>query len=124
MRKRRKPDDRNPELVGRAREAASLAKLVRAAAAKRGATVLISGEAGIGKTALLNSALADSRLVDLRAAASPAGGAPFGPIISLLHALQRNTKGKIADKAEAVLHLLAAADGKSEIPANRAALFC
>jgi tetratricopeptide (TPR) repeat protein len=47
-------------LVGRDRELALLADLVRGIAVGQGSTVLIEGEPGIGKSALVQAALADS----------------------------------------------------------------
>jgi tetratricopeptide (TPR) repeat protein len=49
-----------PELVGRDAEMVRLADLARRAAAGQGALVLIEGEPGIGKTALLRAALGDA----------------------------------------------------------------
>ena len=46
-----------PPLVGRDREAGEIAGLIERAAAGRGGTVLIAGEAGIGKTRLVAAAL-------------------------------------------------------------------
>lgn len=46
-----------PLFVGRNREAAEIAGLIELAAAGRGGTVLIAGEAGIGKTRLVTAAL-------------------------------------------------------------------
>ncbi|MCC6949379.1 MAG: AAA family ATPase [Bradyrhizobiaceae bacterium] len=123
MTRQRKRSRRDSGLIGRAREAAMLGKLIRNAAAGRGATVFICGEAGIGKTALLDAALAGAGLVEIRAAASAVGGGPLAPVASLLHALKRNMKGAPADKAEAVLRVLAASGGQPGTPANRAAQF-
>lgn len=49
--------DSRPLFVGRNREAAEIAGLIKRAAAGRGGAVLIAGEAGIGKTRLVTAAL-------------------------------------------------------------------
>ena len=49
--------DGRPPFVGRDREAAEIAGLIERAAAGRGGTVLIAGDAGIGKTRLVTAAL-------------------------------------------------------------------
>ena len=110
MRKRSKFDD---GFVGRNRELAILAKLARGVAAKHGGTVLASGEAGIGMTALLNAAFESAGLVVLRASASPLGVRPFGPIVTLLQSLRGHASGPVAERANAALRLLAAAPGDS-----------
>ena len=47
-------------LVGRDSETAMLARLMREVAGGRGSSVLIEGEPGIGKSALVRAALADA----------------------------------------------------------------
>ena len=48
-------------LVGRHRELAEIERLLAAALAGRGATVLVTGEAGIGKSTVLAEALSRAR---------------------------------------------------------------
>jgi DNA-binding CsgD family transcriptional regulator len=122
MRKRRNLDDRNLGLVGRAQETAFLAKVIRGITAKHGATVLVSGEAGVGKTALLNAVLADADLVVLRASANPLDGTPFATIVALLQALRRRAKGPAADRAATALQLLVATPGDMKTSVSRAEL--
>src|SRR2546430_13381783 len=58
--------DERPELIGRQAEMEQLAALARRAAAGRGATVLVEGEPGIGKTALLDAVVADCAQLGMR----------------------------------------------------------
>jgi DNA-binding CsgD family transcriptional regulator len=76
-------------LVGRGRELARLADLVRAAAARRGSAVLIEGEPGIGKSSLMRAALAqaaDAHCVVFWGAGDELGQAL--PLLPLLEALR------------------------------------
>jgi predicted ATPase/DNA-binding NarL/FixJ family response regulator len=77
------------ELVGRERERAALRDAIATAAGGDGAIVLVAGEGGVGKTALVESALAkDSGLV-LRGAADQRAVRPYAPIVAALRAYQR-----------------------------------
>ena len=75
-------------LIGRDRESEHLRGLLRALAGGSGATVLIEGEAGIGKTRLLASATdyaAENGITVLRGVAHPLERTrPFGPLIDAL----------------------------------------
>src|SRR5438552_16494789 len=53
-------------LVGRNSELAMLAGLVKRLTARRGGAVLVEGEPGIGKTALVQAAVASARGVDFQ----------------------------------------------------------
>ena len=71
-------------LVGREAEQALLANALIAAQAGRGSLVLVSGEAGIGKTALVEAVLASGGASVLRGAASELATPPYGPLTQAL----------------------------------------
>jgi predicted ATPase/DNA-binding NarL/FixJ family response regulator len=76
-------------LIGRAEERAQLEAPLARAEAGTGSLLLVSGEAGVGKTRLCEEVLeraAAARFV--RGAAAP-GGAPFGPVVAALRAFLR-----------------------------------
>ncbi|MDB5044482.1 MAG: hypothetical protein JWQ08_532 [Deinococcus sp.] len=74
-------------LIGRAQEQAALAHAVRRAHEGQGGVLLISGEAGIGKTQLLETVMRAERLPALRGWSRPTHtAAPFAPVASLLRA--------------------------------------
>ncbi len=71
-------------LVGRETEQALLAKALIAARAGHGSLVLVSGEAGIGKTALVEAVLASDGVSVVRGAASELATLPYGPLTQAL----------------------------------------
>jgi DNA-binding CsgD family transcriptional regulator/tetratricopeptide (TPR) repeat protein len=76
-------------LIGRGSELARLAGLIRAAAAGRGSAVLIEGEPGIGKSSLVQAALAEA--ADGRCSVFWGSGDELGqalPLLPLLEALR------------------------------------
>ncbi len=73
-----------PELVGRQQELADLARALDEANAGRGGLVLISGEAGIGKTRLAVEALNRSPLPVYIARTREGTSPPYGPIVGVL----------------------------------------
>jgi len=114
-----------PELVGRAREEAALQRFARAAMEGEGATVLVSGETGVGKTVLVDAALSRTELLPVRAAAIPINTPSLGPIATLLRTLRRDVSdafASVANNAPAVASLLSARD-EFEPAKNRTALF-
>jgi DNA-binding CsgD family transcriptional regulator len=74
---------RNGALIGRSSERARLEIAARAAGSGRGAIVLLSGEAGVGKTSLAEQVLSKSGLRFVRGAASPSGS-PYGPLTAAM----------------------------------------
>ncbi len=78
-------------LIGRRLELAWLSDAADAARAGRGALVLVCGEAGVGKTRLVSSALRDP----LRGAAQPIGTPAYGPVAAALRAGLRRHPGAL-----------------------------
>jgi DNA-binding NarL/FixJ family response regulator len=77
------------ELIGREREQAQLQVWMTEALAGRGSLALIGGEAGVGKTTLVQHFLADSGLQILEGFAVQGGTSPFGPIVEALRSYLR-----------------------------------
>jgi hypothetical protein len=62
---------------------------VTEALAGRGSLVLLGGEAGVGKTTLVQHSLANSGLQVLEGFAVQGGTSPFGPIVEALRSYLR-----------------------------------
>ena len=74
------------ELIGRQREQAELDQALAAARHGAGGIVLLAGEAGVGKTRLLEACLARSELLALVGQTSEIATPPYGPIATALRA--------------------------------------
>ena len=87
------------ELVGREREAGLLTEAMRAARRRHGALVLVGGEAGIGKTRLVEAVIGRSSTVVLRGATRMAGTPPFGPVVAAVrsHPAWPGIAGQVLD---------------------------
>jgi predicted ATPase/DNA-binding CsgD family transcriptional regulator len=93
--------DAPPELIARSTELDRLAELAAAAGAGRGALVLVSGEAGAGKTALARAALARTGFRVVEAAAVETPGQPYAQIAVALRASAReDRRAPLADRPE------------------------
>jgi predicted ATPase len=96
------PDAARPALVGRARERAALAEAFATASAGRGSLLCISGEPGLGKTALVEQFLAelsaDDRACIARGRCSErlAGSEAYLPLLEALESLLRGPDGSAA----------------------------
>ena len=84
-----------PVVVGRTMPLDTLERLVREALAGRGAALLISGEAGIGKTRLVHEACARAEALGLRVLVGASFEADravaYAPLVDLLRSLVANT---------------------------------
>jgi DNA-binding CsgD family transcriptional regulator len=83
-------------LIGRSEERLSLRVAANSAATGHGSLVLIGGEAGIGKTQLVEEVVGETELRLLRAAATPAGS-PYGPITTALRSYLREVPSGLDD---------------------------
>ncbi|WP_129842636.1 helix-turn-helix transcriptional regulator [Streptomyces sp. RFCAC02] len=84
----------SPVFIGRGPERAALADVLARADAGRPQAVLVGGEAGVGKTRLLEEFLADARRAGATTALGAcveagADGLPFAPVATLLRFLNR-----------------------------------
>jgi DNA-binding CsgD family transcriptional regulator len=80
-------------LVGREAERARLSQAVDGARLGEGRLLLLSGEAGVGKTRLAEEVAAASSAVVLRGAASDSAVVPYGPLVAALRSYLRAEPG-------------------------------
>ena len=112
-------------LIGRELERAQLTAALGNAVAGTGSLVLLSGEAGTGKTRLAQDALAGSKdATFVRGAATPACS-PFGPITAALRGYLRTEPEGLTScgPLEPHLALLLPELGEARITGDRATLF-
>ena len=79
-------------LIGREREWARLRAALDEAADGCGGLLLVTGEAGVGKTRLADEALGDGAARLVRGAATPAGS-PYGPVVGAFREYLRSAPG-------------------------------
>ncbi|MEU7043150.1 AAA family ATPase [Streptomyces varsoviensis] len=94
----------SPVFVGRAAELAALADALDRAAAGEPQALLVGGEAGVGKTRLIEEFLAAARAADAVTAVGGcvelgADGLPFAPVSTALRALRRQLGDALAEAA-------------------------
>ena len=77
------------DLIGRSDEQATLDQALAAAHHCAGGIVLLAGEAGVGKTRLLEVCLARSGLLALKGQTNEIATPPYGPIAAALRAYLR-----------------------------------
>ena len=92
-------------LIGREEERAALDRAVEEARDGRGSLVLVTGEAGVGKTALVNAALAETDLLPLASAPSHSSPEPYGPIVAVLRAFLREAPDGLHGPGPLAIHL-------------------
>ena len=112
-------------LVGRRSERARLEGALERARLGEGSIVLLSGEAGVGKTRLAADLAAGSDAVLLGGAASHGGSAPYSPVVAALRSFLRSNPDGLADVGplRAQLALLLPELGDPAPAADRPTLF-
>jgi DNA-binding CsgD family transcriptional regulator len=95
----------SPVLVGRQAESRSLSDALQRVLAGEPAAVLVGGEAGVGKSRLVNELVEDARASGARALLGgcvelDGGGIPFAPLVDMFRALAAELD---ADELEAIL---------------------
>jgi DNA-binding CsgD family transcriptional regulator/tetratricopeptide (TPR) repeat protein len=80
-------------LLGRDADLSRLAQAAERARLGSGSLLLLSGEAGVGKTRLAEEAAAASGALVLRGAASSTAVSPYGPVVAALRAYLRGRPG-------------------------------
>jgi DNA-binding NarL/FixJ family response regulator len=92
-------------LVGRLEERERLEEAIERAAAGHGSLLLVAGEAGVGKTCLVESVAdgADARV--LRGASMQGATAPYGPLVAALRSHLRSEPDALAECGPLVGHL-------------------
>ena len=93
------------ELVGREREQAALTDAIAAAAAGAGGMILVSGEAGVGKTRVIRAMLTASGLRVLAGSASPGGTSPYAPVVAALRTHLRAVPDGLREAGPLAAHL-------------------
>ncbi|MDP9274991.1 MAG: AAA family ATPase [Chloroflexota bacterium] len=89
-----------PELVGRELELAELDAALAATTSGDGRVVLVAGDAGIGKTALLRSFIGKVRQAVLIGECSETGSArPFGPFVEILRSAVATTAADVVERS-------------------------
>src|SRR5512132_1395536 len=93
------------ELVGRQREQAALRDAIATAAGGDGGLLLVAGEGGVGKTALVESALAGNDGLVLRGTADQRVVRPYAPVVAALRDYQRAVPDGLAGSGPLSQHL-------------------
>src|SRR3954470_18767059 len=92
-------------LVGRDAELERLRSAVDRAAAGSGSLVLIAGEAGVGKTCLVDAVAAGSESLILRGASTQGATAPYGPLVAAFRSQLRSDPEALAGCGPLLGHL-------------------
>jgi DNA-binding CsgD family transcriptional regulator/tetratricopeptide (TPR) repeat protein len=97
----------NRELIGRDEDLARLTEWLDRAIAGEGALVLVAGEAGVGKTRLMDALAASTPAAELRGAASRDATPAYGPVVAALRSYLREHPGGLDDCGPLGEHLRA-----------------
>jgi predicted ATPase/DNA-binding NarL/FixJ family response regulator len=92
-------------LVGRQAERERLLDAIERASRGQGSLVLVAGEAGVGKTSLVDSVSSDSDALVLRGASTHGATAPYGPLVAALRCHLRGVPAALDGCGPLVPHL-------------------
>src|SRR5919202_1632124 len=92
-------------LFGRERERAALQEAMERASSGCGGLLLIAGEAGVGKTALVDEVAGRWGALALRAASTQGSTAPYGPLVAALRSHLRVEPDALAASMPLLDHL-------------------
>src|SRR4051812_39853869 len=92
-------------LVGRTKERERLLEAAERARAGAGSIVLLSGEAGVGKTRLADDVAAASGTLVLKGAARHGGETPYGPVAAAMRSHLRAVPDALGDAGGLREHL-------------------
>jgi predicted ATPase/DNA-binding CsgD family transcriptional regulator len=98
---------RRDRLVGRERELEELARIFAAAEAGEGRLLLLPGDAGVGKTRLVEEAISASGAAALRGVATERGSAPYAPVAAVLRDFLRAEPDALSASGPLGSHLCA-----------------
>ncbi len=104
--------------IGREPEMNKLKQFTRSALGGKGKLVLIAGEAGIGKSRLVEECLEQSNIFVLRGSSSQEGTPPYGPIVEALRFYLRAEPDRAADWGPLAAHLAVLLAELGVSPAN------
>ena len=99
----------NPQFTGREREMKALREVLRKAMDGMGHVVLVSGEAGIGKSLILEEFQADARVQGisiLTGRCYESGGRAFGPFVEALRDLAEKPRSRSSEVGQAAARVL------------------
>ena len=92
-------------MIGRERELEELGQTLSRARDGEGGLLLLTGEAGIGKTRLAEAAVAAGRLLCLRGVAAQRGASPYAPIAAVLREYLRREPSGLSPREPLYAHL-------------------
>ena len=95
----------NDDLLGREREQAELDQTLAAVCDRSGGIILLAGEAGVGKTRLIETCVARSGLLALKGEAVEPATAPYAPIAAALRSALRAAPDIVTQSGPLAPHL-------------------
>jgi DNA-binding CsgD family transcriptional regulator len=96
---------RRDPLVGRERELEDLARSFASAEAGEGGVLLVPGDAGVGKTRLVEEAIAATGSAALRGVAAERGSAPYAPVSAAFRDFLRTNPDGVSGSGPLTAHL-------------------